>query len=61
MSLLRGDIRSLARSDIRSLARRAAEVLMSLAVIVMFAGLLAVPDTDEAARCERRFAGEQPA
>ena len=49
---------------VRSLARNAAEVVMSLAVIVMFGGLLAVTDPDEGASGDLGFvseAGAQPA
>lgn len=63
MSLGR-DTCSHALRDMCSLARGAAEVVMSLAVIVMFGGLLAVREPDEVTAPDFGFAGDagaQPA
>ncbi len=43
-----------------NLLRRAAETVMSLAVIVVFAGLLAVPDGEHGDGSDVVLAGEQP-
>ena len=44
-----------------NLLRRAGEMVMSLAVIVMFAGLLTVPEPDDGGRADAPNAGEQAA
>ncbi len=44
-----------------SVLRKMAETVVSVAVIVMFAGLLAVPEADDATRADLGFLGEQPA